>query len=257
MIKLEIKYLPADAITPYVNNTRTHSTEQIAQIKASINEFGMCSAIGLHDGTIVYGHARFTALKELGYEYFIQLDDDYTGFNFTTGADAEYTRREASINNLNKVIGIVLDFYKQNKQIHTVSLAQGGDFIGGENSAVFKKKIARKCMNSFICSVSRPFEFLGRINEDVNTYTRQASTGVLMFTIAWIRLEQKQTQSNDGGMTDLYLDGGTYIKSFFSVMYSPSCVKVGSMGVSNRRLHHKVKWKNAVPCIVREATNGN
>ena len=74
MNKLEIIYKKENEITPYTNNTRTHSPEQIAQIKASINEFGMCTPIGLHSGTIIYGHARFTALKELGYKEFPTVD---------------------------------------------------------------------------------------------------------------------------------------------------------------------------------------
>lgn len=73
-IKLEIIYLDADQITSYVNNSRTHSLEQIEQVKSSIAEFGMCTPIGVHDGVIVYGHARFQALKELDYKSFPCLD---------------------------------------------------------------------------------------------------------------------------------------------------------------------------------------
>ena len=64
-LKLEIKYLKEDEIQEYKNNTRVHSKEQIRQIKNSIKEFGMCTPIGIHNGTIIYGHARFEALKQL------------------------------------------------------------------------------------------------------------------------------------------------------------------------------------------------
>lgn len=74
MKKLEIVYKQKTDIVPYVNNTRTHSSEQIAQIKASINEFGMCTPIGLHNGTIVYGHARFDAMSQLGFSEFPTVD---------------------------------------------------------------------------------------------------------------------------------------------------------------------------------------
>ena len=50
----------------------------------------------------------------------------------------------------------------------------------------------------------------------------------------------------------LYLDSGTYIKSFFSVMYAPSCVRVSAMGDKHKRLHHRVSWKNAAPHIIKE-----
>ena len=72
--KLQITYLPESEITPYVNNSRTHTPNQIEKLKSSINEFGMCSPIGIHNGTIVYGHARFQALKALGYSEFPTVD---------------------------------------------------------------------------------------------------------------------------------------------------------------------------------------
>ncbi len=66
--KLNIKYKDIDSVIPYINNTRTHTKEQIEQIKASIKEFGMCTPIGIHNDTIIYGHARIQAMKELGYK---------------------------------------------------------------------------------------------------------------------------------------------------------------------------------------------
>ena len=47
----------------------------------------------------------------------------------------------------------------------------------------------RKAMNSFICSVDRPFQFVGRINEDVNTYVLLGSRGVFL-SILQIGLDQ-------------------------------------------------------------------
>ena len=110
----------------------------------------------------------------------------------------------------------------------------------------------RKAMNTFICDVQRPFKFLGRINEDVNTYTRNTSTGDLFFQTNQLCITQKQTQSNSGGMTDVYLDSGTYVKSFFSVMYMPSSVKISTMGNCYKRIHHTIHWKHTAPKILRE-----
>ncbi len=75
--KLEITYRRESDLLPYINNARTHSPEQILQLKSSIEEFGMCTAIGIHNNTIVYGHARFEALKQLGYKSFPTVDLSY------------------------------------------------------------------------------------------------------------------------------------------------------------------------------------
>ena len=201
---------------------------------------------------IVYArNACFDIAKQLGYKYFIQLDDDYRVFSHTSNERGEYLTSRPRVKNLDGVFSAMLKFFK-NTRIKTIAAAQGGDFIGGPSSSVFKKKLARKAMNSFICSTDRPFKFLGRINEDVTTYTREASTGNIFFTTSQIRLEQAPTQSSGGGMTETYLDGGTYLKSFYSVMFHPSGVKIGVMGHVEKRIHHKVKWKNTTPMILSE-----
>ena len=54
-------------LLPYAQNARTHSTEQIAQIAASIKEFGFLAPIVVaEDNTILCGHGRFYAAQKLG-----------------------------------------------------------------------------------------------------------------------------------------------------------------------------------------------
>ncbi len=64
---LQVVNLPIDQLIPYANNARTHSTEQIAQIAASIKEFGFCDPIALDAGNgIIAGHGRLQAARLLG-----------------------------------------------------------------------------------------------------------------------------------------------------------------------------------------------
>jgi ParB-like chromosome segregation protein Spo0J len=66
---LEIKYFLIDALVPYERNPRTHSEEQIAQIAASIREFGFTNPILIDSKQgIIAGHGRLAAAKELGLE---------------------------------------------------------------------------------------------------------------------------------------------------------------------------------------------
>lgn len=54
-------------LIPYARNARTHSDEQIAQIAASIREFGFLSPVIISkDNTILCGHGRFYAAQKLG-----------------------------------------------------------------------------------------------------------------------------------------------------------------------------------------------
>jgi hypothetical protein len=192
--------------------------------------------------TIVYArNACFELAKELGYKYFIELDDDYYYFGMRQPNESA-----CYIYDLDKVFSLCIE-YLETSPIMTIAFAQGGDHIGGFDGDIMVK---RKAMNSFICSIEKPFRFIGRINEDVNTYVRLGSLGYIFLTVMSLQLDQKDTQSNAGGMTDVYCDNGTYVKSFYSVITNPSCVKVKPMGVSNKRLHHSINWNNAVPCII-------
>ena len=134
----------------------------------------------------------------------------------------------------------------------TVAFAQGGDMIGVVDNGNFKKKLLRKAMNTFFCDTEKPFQFVGRINEDVNTYTSFANRGLLMFTYTGVMITQHTTQTNAGGMTETYLDMGTYTKSFYSVIYSPQAVKIGEMGDKHKRIHHSVNWDRCAPQILNE-----
>ena len=63
----KIETLPIDALVPYARNARTHSDAQVAQIAASIREFGFTNPVLIDtEGGIVAGHGRVLAAKSLG-----------------------------------------------------------------------------------------------------------------------------------------------------------------------------------------------
>ena len=63
---LQIELWPVERLIPYARNSRTHSDEQIAQVAASIVEFGWTSPILVGaNGVIIAGHARLLAARKL------------------------------------------------------------------------------------------------------------------------------------------------------------------------------------------------
>ena len=69
MVEHEYKKLKVSDLIPYVNNSRTHSEDQINQVAASIKEFGFTNPILVdEDGGIIAGHGRVMAAKKLGLE---------------------------------------------------------------------------------------------------------------------------------------------------------------------------------------------
>ena len=67
-VKLEIVYLPVDALEEYEGNARDHGEEDVNAIKRSIEKFGFDDPIGIWSdhNVIVEGHGRLMAAKALG-----------------------------------------------------------------------------------------------------------------------------------------------------------------------------------------------
>ena len=62
-----IEHLATDTLVPYARNSRTHSPEQVAQIAASIREFGFTNPVLIDaNNTLIAGHGRVMAAQALG-----------------------------------------------------------------------------------------------------------------------------------------------------------------------------------------------
>lgn len=206
-------------------------------------------------GTVLFArNALWQIARDLGLRYFIELDDDYGWFGYRWFGSRPDRPQPGwfgwKIQNIDKVFTALVNFLAAS-QAHSVALSQGGDHMGGTPDGV-PMKLKRKVMNSFVCDVDRPFPFLGRMNDDTTAYVDGGRRGYLFFTVWPLQLNQEATQGSDGGLTDMYLEAGTYVKTFYTCLWTPSAVKITSMGRQNKRLHHKLNWNDIAPKIVRE-----
>lgn len=202
---------------------------------------------------IVYArNACYDIARDLALDYFFEYEDDYTQLQYRF-AEGKALRGKAA-NKLDQLFAAMIDCLSRTR-IDTIAFAQGGDFIGGIGS-LKNNTYKRKAMNTFLFRVNADshddIKFIGRMNDDVNTYLTLGKVGKLFFQITKISLVQLTTQTNSGGNTDIYKKYGTYVKSFYSVIAAPSCCKISVIGTANQRIHHSINWKNAVPKIVAE-----
>lgn len=202
---------------------------------------------------IVYArNACYDIARKLKLDYFFEYEDDYTGFSYRH-QDGE-SLRATQVKNLDGIFELMIECLESTK-VNTIAFAQGGDLINGLKS-LKHNTYKRKAMNTFLFKVNEnPKDdvlFIGRMNDDVNTYLNQGKVGKLFFQITNITLVQLATQSNPGGNTEAYKAYGTYVKSFYSVIVEPSCCKISLMGKTDKRIHHMIKWNNAVPKLISE-----
>jgi hypothetical protein len=200
--------------------------------------------------TVYARNASFDIARNLGLTHFMQLDDDYLDFEYRYNINNERLG-VITVKSLDDVFTAMITLLDDTKAL-SVAMAQGGDFIGGVGNQSVRTPLLRKCMNSWLFRTDRPVKFIGRMNDDVNTYIMNGMRGGLFFTTTAVMLVAKPTQKSKGGMSEQYLDTGTYMKSFYTVMMCPSSVQVKFLHSKHKRLHHAVKWRNTVPKILNE-----
>lgn len=227
-----------DYIKAYGNeNVYVFNKEFVASWTDSMNNF--------HDrkAAVFARNVCWDIAKELGYDYFCVMDDDTESFAHKQPERERISRR----------FGEVCEYfvtYLINSPLLALAFSQGGDHIGGYDPE--RRNYKRKCMNSWFCKTDRPFRFYGTMNDDLNACVYNGIRGGLFLTIYTYMLHQPLTQTVAGGVTDAYLKYGTYVKSFYSVMLSPSSIKIAMMGQTSPRLHHKIKYETTYPCIIGE-----
>jgi len=216
--------------------------------------FDLADNFHARKGVVVFArNACWDLARQVGCKYFMEMDDDYDAFYYRFDSQNKYGSFRVRAT-MDRLLSALVAFYARTS-ILTVALSQGGDHMGGDSDGSKRPRLRRKAMGSFLLSTDRPFTFTGRINEDVNAYTNIGRQGYLFFMLMNVMLNTKTTQQDAGGMTSAYLDGGTYVKSFYSVMHCPSAVQIGALGDPRSpqyRIHHKINWNNAAPKIIRE-----
>ena len=230
----------------YINNFGVEHVLVFDKKKVA-DTFDICDNFKNNKVVVYARNVCFELAKQLNLKYFLELEDDYKLFEIRCEEDNKLLTYK--IKNLDKMCEYMLEYLEESNAL-SIAFAQGGDLIGGLNGSAWKNKLKRKAMNSFFCKVDNPFTFIGRMNDDVNTYTTLGSIGKLFLTVCNVDLVQMQTQVTEGGNSDAYLKYGTYLKSFYSVMCMPSSVKISMMGEQHQRIHHVIDWETCVPKII-------
>lgn len=219
--------------------------------KAVAQTFDIADLSDDYRSVVFARNVTFDLAKKRGYTHFVEMDDDYDSirFRFNKGDILGYHE----VTNADDVFEAMYDFLA-NTGASAVAFGQSGDLLGGIGGFTWRKdRIKRKAMNAIFCRTSDDWRFLGRVNEDVNTYTTLATRGHVFMSTMDVTLNQAASQSQSGGMTELYRNEGTYQKSMYPVMMCPSAVQIDAMASNSTRIHHRVSWDNCTPKILSES----
>lgn len=174
-----------------------------------------------------------------------QLDDDYTGFQVYDGSTGKRPR------------------IRDGRLLHDkmLELAELADRCGLSNcgfppSTIETRgdgalTIGRRVFNAHnLPSGGELFEpWRARMNDDLINAVNVWRHGGAELSVRYLAMNMPATQSEDGGLSELYRDEGTVRKTAYAVMACPSAVKlVQKFG----RYHHRANWQRIVPKLVSD-----
>ena len=215
--------------------------------------------------TVWARNEQFKIARDLGYRWFVVLDDDYreiimrkkmyrakdgTEF-FPTFKELLFTPTDEQGSIFDKCCIKYFNILDSAPWLYATAFSQCGDFIGGCQSLMVRKQPWRwKAMNVFFCDTEKEYRFYGRFNDDVNAYILNGRRGQMSLTLPSPSINQEPTQKAKGGITELYRTFGTYVKSLTSAVACPAAASVSCMGTVARRVHHSIDWSVMCPCVL-------
>jgi hypothetical protein len=221
--------------------------------KAKVGEtFDIMDNFGGRQVVTFARNAVYDIANDLGLKYFFEADDDLSCFR-QRYVDENGSLLTRYVRDMDSIVEAYLE-YMDNTQIDVLAFGQTGDLIGGKNSKLYTDVYRRKAMQGFFVRVAHRMPYVGRFNDDVNSYVDNGKRGYLFLTYRDIIMDTAETQVQVGGISEMYKKYGTYVKTFYSVILDPSCVRISTMGDSlvnmHHRIHHVIDWSKAVPKII-------
>lgn len=193
-------------------------------------------------GAVPVRNATCDIARERGELRHWQLDDDYVGFYHITPGTLKKHRMGGR--ELYDTLHEIAEF------AHVMGLSNAGISLGTVESMPDKKKTFNHRVFNAHSLPTDPELFTrwrGRMNDDLINAIETYRNGGYEMQFKFANLTMSESQSEDGGLTDLYKAEGTVRKTAYPVLLAPNAVK---LKVKFGRYHHEVNWKRLVPMMV-------
>ena len=89
----------------------------------------------------------------------------------------------------------------------------------------------------------------GRLNDDLINALETHKYGFYEMYFKFMTIQMKETQSEEGGLTDIYKQEGTVRKTAYAVLIAPNNTE---LTIRYGRYHHKINWRTIIPKIIHE-----
>jgi len=194
------------------------------------------------------GQARnmiFDIADKLSIDFYVVIDDDTVYFEIKKRG--RYCK-VANMKEITDVFELVKKFMKK-RRIGLWGLSQTGDFIGGENRKLYRRKV----MNTAF--YNRKYIYRGERgvqDDDTSLFTCVQSEGLFTGSNGeGVLIKQKESAVQEGGLTDLYKECKLLNKSLVCPIQHPSAIWATKQERNGGRLHHHVNKRYLYPKLLK------
>lgn len=200
------------------------------------------------------GQARnmfYDKAKELKIDFYMVQDDDTS--NYQIKCKGKYLRM-ACFEDVFKTFEAIKKFMYKRK-IGLFGVSQTGDFFGGENKKLLRKKVMNTTfvLTEYIYRGERGVQdndtsqFVGIMNQGL--FTGSLGDGLV--------LQQTQSAKQEGGLTDLYNECKLLNKSMVCPIQFPSSIHAEKQQKNGGRVHHNIKSRFLYPMLIKSNKRDN
>ena len=176
-------------------------------------------------------------------DFYVVIDDDTQMF---TSYMQRHKLKDCDI--IRRSFLAIEDLMRKRK-IGVMGFPQQGDFLGGYKQGLF----IRKVMNTTFYLL--PYIYRGERGvqgDDTSLFTGIINEGLFTGTIQHsLVLQQVQSATQEGGLTDLYNECKLLNKALVTVIQFPSAIFAEKQESNGNRVHHKIRYKHLGPVIIK------
>lgn len=189
--------------------------------------------------------------KKKGISFYMVQDDDTQ--NYQIKKAGKYLRM-ANLYDIEATFNGIKEFM-QRQRIGCFGVSQTGDFIGGTN----KKLLRHKVMNTTF--IDTRFIYKGEKgvqDDDTSQFVNIMNEGYFTGSLGdGLVLQQTQSATAKGGLTDLYNECKLLNKSLVTPIQFPSSIEAVKQSNNGGRLHHQIKRKHLSPMLLKGTKRSN
>ena len=181
--------------------------------------------------------------RSIDIDFYLVMDDDTE--HFVTFMQ----RHKIRDNDIVRRSFCAIERLMRKRKIGVMAFSQTGDYIGGYQPKLFLRKVMNTTfyLLPYIYRGERGVQdddtsmFTGIINEGL--FTGSANHGIV--------LQQVQSATQEGGLTDLYNECKLLNKALVTVIQFPSAIVAEYQELNGGRLHHRIQYKYLGPVIIK------